>query len=100
MSGLTPYLSGDAIKGYPNLAHYTNYTRRSGVVGNKTYAMPVARPPIGTVLQYRKDLLDAAGITDDMPPKTRTTSSGSCKQSRVPTRISGASRRAELRPFR
>ena len=61
---LTQYLSGDAIKDYPNLAHYTNYTWRSGVVGNKIYAIPVARPPIGTVMMYRKDLLDQAGITD------------------------------------
>ncbi len=61
---LTQYLSGDAIKDYPNLAHYTNYTWRSGVVNNRIFAIPVARPPIGTVMMYRKDLLDQAGITD------------------------------------
>jgi putative aldouronate transport system substrate-binding protein len=55
---LTPYLAGDAIKDYPNLAHYTNYTWRSGVVNNKIYAIPIARPPIGPVMMYRKDLLD------------------------------------------
>jgi putative aldouronate transport system substrate-binding protein len=64
---LTQYLSGDAIKDYPNLAHYTNYTWRSGVVNNKIYAIPVARPPIGPVMMYRKDLLDKAGIPE--PPK-------------------------------
>jgi putative aldouronate transport system substrate-binding protein len=66
---LTPYLSGDAIKDYPNLAHYDNYTWRSGVVNNKIYAIPVARPPIGTVMMYRKDLLDKAGIQMDKAPK-------------------------------
>ena len=67
---LTQYLSGDAIKDYPNLAHYNTYTWRSGVVQNKIYAIPVQRPPIGPVMMYRKDILDAAGITDnDMPPK-------------------------------
>jgi len=67
---LTPYLSGDAIKDYANLAHYNNYTWRSGIVQNKLYAIPVQRPPIGVVMMYRKDILDAAGITDaDMPPK-------------------------------
>ncbi len=66
---LTQYLSGDAIKDYPNLAHYNNYSWRSGVVDKKIYAIPVQRPPIGTVMMYRKDLLDAAGITDPMPPK-------------------------------
>jgi putative aldouronate transport system substrate-binding protein len=66
---LTPHLSGDAIKDYPNLAHYTNYTWRSGVVSNKIYAIPVARPPIGTVMMYRPDLLDQAGIQIDKAPK-------------------------------
>jgi putative aldouronate transport system substrate-binding protein len=65
---LTQYLSGDAIKDYPNLAHYTNYTWRSGVIDNKIYAIPVARPPIGTVMMYRKDLLDKAGIQMDKAP--------------------------------
>ena len=66
---LTPFLSGDAIKDYPNLAHYTNYTWRSGVVGNKIYAIPVARPPIGTVMMYRPDLLEQVGIQIDKAPK-------------------------------
>jgi putative aldouronate transport system substrate-binding protein len=66
---LTQYLSGDAIKDYPNLAHYDNYTWRSGVVNNKIYAVPVARPPIGTVMMYRKDLLDKAGVQMDKAPK-------------------------------
>ncbi len=61
---LTQYLSGDAIKDYPNLAHYSNYTWRSGIVSNKLYAIPIARPPIGTVMMYRKDLLEKAGITE------------------------------------
>jgi putative aldouronate transport system substrate-binding protein len=61
---LTQYLSGDAIQDYPNLGHYTNYTWRSGMVGGKLYAIPIARPPIGPVMMYRKDLLDKAGITE------------------------------------
>ena len=44
---LTPYLSGDGIKDYPNLAHYTSYTWRSGVIEGKIYAIPIARAPIG-----------------------------------------------------
>src|SRR5260370_552114 len=55
---LTPYLGGDAIKDYPNLAHYTNYTWRSGVVDGKIYALPIQRPPIGPVLMYRPDLFE------------------------------------------
>jgi putative aldouronate transport system substrate-binding protein len=63
------YLSGDAIKDYPNLAHYTSYTWRSGIIEGKLYAIPIARPPIGTVMMYRADLLEKAGIQIDKAPK-------------------------------
>jgi len=66
---LTPYLSGDAIKDYPNLAHYNNYTWRSGVVEGKIYALPIARPPIGATMMYRPDLFEKVGITIDKAPK-------------------------------
>jgi putative aldouronate transport system substrate-binding protein len=66
---LTPYLSGDAIKEYPNLAHYTTYTWRSGVLDNKIYALPIARPPIGAVMMYRPDLFEKAGIQIDKAPR-------------------------------
>jgi putative aldouronate transport system substrate-binding protein len=66
---LTPYLSGDAIKDYPNLAHYSAYTWRSGVVEGKIYALPIARPPIGATMMYRADLFEKAGITVDKAPK-------------------------------
>ena len=62
---LTPYLSGDAIKDDPNLANFSTYTWRSGVVGGKLYAIPSARAPIGTTIAYRKDLFDQAGVHDD-----------------------------------
>src|SRR5579859_5771504 len=66
---LTPYLSGDAINDYPNLANFSTYTWRSGVVGGKLYAIPSARAPIGTAIAYRKDLFDQAGIQMDNAPK-------------------------------
>lgn len=66
---LTPYLSGDAIKDYPNLANFSTYTWRSGVIDRKLYAVPSARAPIGTALAYRKDLFDQAGIQMDKAPK-------------------------------
>ena len=66
---LTPHLAGDAIKDYPNLAHYTNYTWRSGVLDNKIYALPIARPPIGPVMMYRADLFEQAGVNMDKAPQ-------------------------------
>jgi putative aldouronate transport system substrate-binding protein len=68
-SDLTPYLSGDAIKDYPNLAHYPTYTWRSGVLEGKIYALPIARPPIGSTMMYRPDLFEKVGITIDKAPK-------------------------------
>ncbi|HEU0168961.1 MAG TPA: hypothetical protein VFS62_14370, partial [Chloroflexota bacterium] len=68
-SDLTPYLSGDAIKDYPNLANYTSYTWRSSVVEGKMYAIPVQRQPNGNVIMYRKDLFDAAGVSMTNAPK-------------------------------
>ena len=38
---LTPYLGGDGIKEYPNLANFSTYTWRSGIVGGKLYAISV-----------------------------------------------------------
>jgi putative aldouronate transport system substrate-binding protein len=66
---LTPYLSGDAVQEYPNLAHYTNPTWRIGVVDGKIYGIPSARPPVGAVMMFRPDLLEQAGIQFDKAPK-------------------------------
>ncbi len=66
---LTQYLSGDAVKEYPNLAHYTSPTWRIGVIDGKIYGIPSARPPIGGVLMYRQDLFEKAGIQMDKAPK-------------------------------
>jgi putative aldouronate transport system substrate-binding protein len=66
---LTPFLGGDAIKEFPNLANFSTYTWRSGVFDGKIYAIPSARAPIGTAIAYRKDLFDQAGIQMDKAPK-------------------------------
>ncbi|MBV9579878.1 MAG: hypothetical protein JO057_14910, partial [Chloroflexi bacterium] len=66
---LTPYLSGDAIKDYPNLANFSTYTWRSAAIAGKLYAIPSARAPVGTALAYRKDLFDQAGVQMDNAPK-------------------------------
>ncbi len=66
---LTQYLSGDAIKEYPNLAHYTSPTWRIGVVNGKIYGIPSARPPVGGTMMYRADLFEKAGIQIDKAPK-------------------------------
>jgi putative aldouronate transport system substrate-binding protein len=66
---LTPYLGGDAIKEYPNLANFSAYTWRSGVVEGKIYAIPSARPPIGSVIMYHPELFEQAGTPITNAPK-------------------------------
>ena len=66
---LTPYLSGDAVKDYPNLANYSTYSWRTGVVDGRIYCVPASRAPFGTVFAYRADLFEQAGITMNTAPK-------------------------------
>lgn len=65
---LTPYLSGDKIKKYPNLANIPPAAWQAGIWNNKLYGIPVF--PSNVVLTgaifYRKDILDKLGITPDV----------------------------------
>jgi putative aldouronate transport system substrate-binding protein len=85
---LTPYLSGDAIKEYPNLATFPTLAWKSTIFNDRLYAVPIPRSVMGTTMITRQDLLDAAGAQH---PKTA--SSSAC-YSTSPTRraISTASR--------
>jgi putative aldouronate transport system substrate-binding protein len=55
---LTPYLAGDAVKTYPNLANFPPFLwKSSGVVfGDKIYGIPIARSPVGKGLMFHKEL--------------------------------------------
>jgi putative aldouronate transport system substrate-binding protein len=61
---LTPYLAGDKIKDYPNLANIPTGAWQSAVWNGKLYGLPVY--PSGANITgtyfYRKDILDKAGI--------------------------------------
>lgn len=65
---LTPYLSGDGVKDYPNLAHYSSYSWRSALSDGKIYAIPIARPPVDAVMVYRADMFEKAGVPIDKAP--------------------------------
>jgi putative aldouronate transport system substrate-binding protein len=66
---LTPHLSGDAVKEYPNLAAYSNYTWQSAVFENKIYGLPAARPPVNSTMMFRPDLFEKAGVPLKEAPK-------------------------------
>lgn len=62
---LTPYLAGDNVKKYPNLAAIPTGGWQCGIWGDKLYGIPSFTTGAGfaSVLYYRKDILGAKGIT-------------------------------------
>lgn len=65
---LTPYLSGDKIRDYPNLAAIPTGGWASGVWNNKLYGIPsyTSGMPLAGALFYRADKLSALGITPEV----------------------------------
>jgi putative aldouronate transport system substrate-binding protein len=58
---LTPFLSGDAIKDYPNLAAFPSFRWQYGVFGDHQYAIPAATIT-GQALLAKGRVLDENGI--------------------------------------
>ncbi|MFB6849646.1 ABC transporter substrate-binding protein [Streptomyces sp. NPDC056373] len=67
LADLTPYLSGDKVKQYPNLAALPTGGWQGGAWGNKLYGIPCFASKFvmsGTTF-YRRDILESKGITGD-----------------------------------
>jgi putative aldouronate transport system substrate-binding protein len=67
---LTPYLSGDAVKDYPNLAAFPTDAWKAGVYSNSLYGVPIVYSTLYRVFWTHQELLDQAGVgmprdTDD-----------------------------------
>ncbi|MFD7425936.1 extracellular solute-binding protein [Streptomyces sp. NPDC059814] len=60
---LTPYLAGDKVKDYPNLAAIPQGAWQSAIFGGKLYGIPIARTGTGGAGFYRHDLFEEIGIT-------------------------------------
>ena len=58
---LTPYLSGDAVKDYPNLANLPSISWKSTIFNNAIYAVPTAYMRFFWMLWARQEMLDAIG---------------------------------------
>ena len=59
---LTPYLAGDAVKDYPNLANIPTPCWAETVVNGSIYAVPVPRAPFLNAFLVRQDLVDQAQL--------------------------------------
>jgi putative aldouronate transport system substrate-binding protein len=64
---LTPYLAGDKVKDYPNLANIPGSAWSAAVWNGKLYGLPVYPGGAGITgtYFYRKDILDKLGIKAD-----------------------------------
>jgi putative aldouronate transport system substrate-binding protein len=64
LADLTPYLAGDKIKDYPNLAAIFSSGWQQGIWNNKIVGIPTVTVSFGTgvFLYYRADILDSLGI--------------------------------------
>ncbi|WP_372351320.1 extracellular solute-binding protein [Streptomyces sp. KL116D] len=62
---LTPYLSGDAVGDYPNLAGIpTHAWRDMGRIGGQIYGIPLERPVTGSTLWVNQGMFEDAGMKD------------------------------------
>ncbi|MET9473669.1 extracellular solute-binding protein [Streptomyces sp. NPDC002922] len=60
---LTPFLAGDKIKDYPNLAAVPKGAWQAAVFGGKLYGLPIARTGTGGAGFYRHDLFEEVGVS-------------------------------------
>ncbi len=67
LADLTPYLAGDKVKKYPNLAAIPTGAWQAGAWGDKLYGIPsfASGFAIAGIVYYRRDVLAAKGITAD-----------------------------------
>ncbi|MPY64135.1 type 2 periplasmic-binding domain-containing protein [Streptomyces spongiae] len=62
---LTPFLSGDGVKKYPNLANIpTHAWRDMGRIGGRIYGIPLERPLPGSTLWLNQDFFTDAGMKE------------------------------------
>src|SRR5436305_9741471 len=73
---LTPYVSGDAVKDYPNLANFAPTTWRVTIRNNAIYGVPIVRYLVGPLMYVQQNLLDAIGAP---PPKNADDFKRICK---------------------
>ncbi|MFD7982324.1 ABC transporter substrate-binding protein [Kitasatospora indigofera] len=67
LADLTPYLAGDKIKEYPNLAALPTGAWQAGVWGDKLYGIPsfASGTAFAGAFFYRRDVFEAKGIAAD-----------------------------------
>lgn len=52
---LTPYLGGDKVKSYPNLANLDTYAWQNSMINNQIWGVPISRSVAGNAFLFRDD---------------------------------------------
>jgi putative aldouronate transport system substrate-binding protein len=78
---LTPFVSGDAIKAFPNLANLPQTAWRNCVYNGKIFALPRVVIAVGSTMLVQQNALDQAGIKainnkDDFANAVKETTTG------------------------
>jgi putative aldouronate transport system substrate-binding protein len=73
---LTPYLAGDAVKDYVNLANFNPAQWRTAVTDGAVWGVPIPRSVTGWPMYVLQNLLDQIGAS---PPKTTDDFTAICK---------------------
>ncbi|HEX8969089.1 MAG TPA: extracellular solute-binding protein, partial [Chloroflexota bacterium] len=74
---LTPFLAGDAVKEFPNLANIQPAAWRIAISEGAIYGVPIPRSVAGWPMYVQQNLLDQVGAT---PPKTADDFKALCKE--------------------
>ncbi|WP_369202815.1 extracellular solute-binding protein [Streptomyces sp. PU-14G] len=61
---LTPFLAGDEVEAYPNLAAIPKGAWQKAIYDGKLYGVPISRAVTGGAGFYRHDLFAGAGVSD------------------------------------
>jgi putative aldouronate transport system substrate-binding protein len=61
---LTPFISGDAVKAFPNLANLPQIAWRNCRFNGKFYALPRVTNAVGSTLLVQQNLLDEIGVKE------------------------------------
>jgi putative aldouronate transport system substrate-binding protein len=78
---LTPFVGGEAIKAFPNLANLPQTAWRNCLYNGKLFALPRVVNSVGSTMLVQQNALDQAGITtiankDDFASAVKATSTG------------------------
>jgi putative aldouronate transport system substrate-binding protein len=73
---LTPYLAGDAVKNYVNLANFNSAQWRIAVTDGAVWGVPIPRSVTGWPMYVLQNLVDEIGAS---PPKTTDDFTALCK---------------------